>query len=82
MLKTAVLPNIYIFFGNNDTFYFSGFTDSQKEVKNSIYFKIEIFCNITNAFTATFDQFNASLMNKSIHFVGFIVNKSVHLLSP
>ncbi len=36
---------------------------------NSIYFfKIEIFWNIVNVFTVTFDQFNASLMNKSINF--------------
>ncbi len=29
---------------------------------------MEIFCNITNVFTVTFDQFHASLMNESIHF--------------
>ncbi len=38
-----------------------------KHFKEQHLFKIEIFCNITNVFTATFDQFNASLMNKSIH---------------
>jgi len=27
----------------------------------------EIFCNIINVFTVTFDQFNASLPNKSIY---------------
>jgi len=30
--------------------------------------EIEIFCNIINVFTVTFDQFNVSLMNKSINF--------------
>ncbi len=29
-------------------------------------FKIETFCNIINVFTVTFDQFDASLLNKSI----------------
>ncbi len=32
-------------------------------------FFIEIFCNNINVFTDTFDQFNASLQNKSIHFI-------------
>ncbi len=27
-----------------------------------------IFCNILNVFTVTFDQFNASMLNKSINF--------------
>uniref|UniRef100_A0A671QWR2 Protein RIC1 homolog n=1 Tax=Sinocyclocheilus anshuiensis TaxID=1608454 RepID=A0A671QWR2_9TELE len=31
-------------------------------------FEIEIFCNIINDFTVTFDQFNASLLNKTITF--------------
>ncbi len=31
-------------------------------------FKIEIFCNIINVFTVTFDQFDASLLNKTINF--------------
>jgi len=30
-------------------------------------FEIEIFCNILNLFTVTFDQFNTSLL-KNIHF--------------
>ncbi len=30
-------------------------------------FEIEIFCNIINIFTATFDQLNASLLNKIVH---------------
>ncbi len=36
--------------------------------KEQHLFGLEIFCNIINVFTATFDQFNASLLNKSIHF--------------
>ncbi len=31
--------------------------------------EIEIICNIRSVFTVTFDQFNASLLNKSIHFL-------------
>ncbi len=30
--------------------------------------EIEIFCNIINVFIVTFDQFKASLLNKSINF--------------
>ncbi len=30
--------------------------------------KIEILCNITNVFSATFDKLNASLLNKSFNF--------------
>ncbi len=29
-------------------------------------FETEIFCNIINVFTATFDQFNAFLLSKNI----------------
>ncbi len=29
---------------------------------------MEIFCNIINVFILTFDQFNVSLLNKSINF--------------
>jgi len=29
-------------------------------------FEKEIFCNIINAYTVTFDRINASLLNKSI----------------
>ncbi len=32
----------------------------------TIYLKIEIFCNPINVFIVTFDQFNVSLLNKSI----------------
>jgi len=35
------------------------------------FIKIEIFCNIINLFTVTFDKFNAYLMNKSINFSNF-----------
>ncbi len=52
------------FCGNRDTFIvFLIFFHS----KEQHLFEIEIFCNIINAFTVTFDQFNVSLMNKSIH---------------
>ncbi len=35
--------------------------------KEQHLFEIEIFCNIINVFTGTFDQLNASLINKSIN---------------
>jgi len=42
------------------------------KVKKKIYIYIYIlemgiFCNIIDVFTVTFDQFNASLLNKSIN---------------
>ncbi len=30
---------------------------------------MEIFCNIMNDFTVTFDQFNEYMLNKSIHLI-------------
>ncbi len=43
---------------------FSGFFESSKEQH---LFEIEIFCKIINVVTVIFDQFNSSLLNKSIH---------------
>ncbi len=37
--------------------------------KDQYLFEIEIFCNIINVLTVKFDQFNASLLNKSINFL-------------
>uniref|UniRef100_A0A8C2GWY2 LARGE xylosyl- and glucuronyltransferase 2 n=1 Tax=Cyprinus carpio TaxID=7962 RepID=A0A8C2GWY2_CYPCA len=34
--------------------------------------KVKISCNIQNVFTVTSDQFNASLLNKSIHFCSYL----------
>ncbi len=39
-----------------------------RKFKRTALFEIEIFCNIIIDLTVTFDQFNASLINKSIHF--------------
>jgi len=63
-LKTIVLLNIFV--KNGNTFY-SGIFDDYKVQKSSIYFKIEIFCNIINGFTATFEQLSMSLLIKIIH---------------
>ncbi len=41
------------------------------KLKKQHLFKTEIFCNIKNVFTVTFDQFNASLLNNSINFLYF-----------
>ncbi len=41
---------------------------------------MEIFCNIIKVFTVTFDQFNASLLNKCINF--FQNGKQKTLLTP
>ncbi len=36
---------------------------------------MEIFYNILHICTVTFDQFNASLLNKSIHFLSTLIKK-------
>ncbi len=36
------------------------------------WFKIEMFCKIINIFMVTSDQFNKSLLNKTIHFLIFL----------
>ncbi len=38
-----------------------------RKFKNQQWFEIEIFCNNTYVFTVTFDQFNVSLLNKSMN---------------
>ncbi len=50
-----MLKTVHIFV---ETVIHLNFQDSQKE--------IEIFCHIINVFSVTFDQFNVSLMNKSV----------------
>ncbi len=45
----------------------SGFFDEQSSEEQHLS-EIEIFCNIINVFIITFDQFEASLLNKSINF--------------
>ncbi len=37
------------------------------ENKNSIYLKYNCFCSNVKVFAVSFDQFNASLLNKSIN---------------
>ncbi len=46
----------------------SEFLSEYKVQKNIIYFKIIFVSLFMNVFTVTFDQFNASLLNKSIDF--------------
>ncbi len=62
MLKIVVQHNIFVEIG---------FTDEYKVQKN----KKTNLCNIINTFTATVDQFNASLMNKSSNYL-----KTKHIL--
>jgi len=42
-------------------------------------FEIQIFCNILNFFTATFDHFNVSLLNKKVSFKN---NIKINLSDP
>ncbi len=41
--------------------------------------EIEIFCNIINVFIITFDQFKASLLNKSINFYNPPPKKNIYI---
>ncbi len=51
MLKTVVLPDIFV-----------------ETLNKELYLiEIEIFCNSINVFNATFNQFNAYLMNRGIN---------------
>ncbi len=44
------------------------FQDSlmNKKLKRTVFIWNRLFCNIINVFIATFDKFNASLVNKNI----------------
>ncbi len=66
MLKTVVLHNIFV-----ETVIYFIFQDSQMNriSKEPHLFEIEIFGQIINVFTVTFDKFYASLLNKNINFV-------------
>ncbi len=44
-------------------------------------FEIEIFCHIIKAFTVTFAQCNASLLNKSINFLQLLTVVYTHINS-
>ncbi len=55
------------FGGNCDIVLFSGLINELKVQKNSNYLKYKSYNIIINVFIVTFEQFNASLLNKSIH---------------
>ncbi len=63
-MKTVVLHNIFVWYIL--FFRIHRWIESSKEQH---LFEIETFWNIINVFTVTFDQFNVSLMNKSISFL-------------
>ncbi len=65
MLKTVVLLHIFV-----ETVTPLIFQDSLINTisKEQHLFQIEIFCNILNVFTVTFDRFNVYLLNKNINF--------------
>ncbi len=62
MLKTIVLPNIYL-----KTWFICVFLWWKKSIEQHLS-EEEIFDNIINIFTLTLDQFNASLLNQHIKF--------------
>ncbi len=66
MLKNLVMLNIFV-----ETviqyIIFKGYFD--ESLKKQHLFEIDIFCNVINVSTVTFDHFNASLINKSINFI-------------
>ncbi len=67
---------IYADFWNCIFFRILWWIESKK--KKQDLFEIEIFCNIANVFTVTFDNFNASLLNKII----YSKNKTKKLTNP
>ncbi len=46
----------------------SGFFDEYNVQKYYICLKLDLFCDIINVFTVTFDHFNASLANTIINY--------------
>ncbi len=60
-----MLLNIFVE-TNRNTFIFLDFWWIEGS-KEQHLFEIEIFCNIWSAFTVTIDEFNESLLNKSIN---------------
>ncbi len=62
MLKTIVLPNIYL----KTWCIFFNYLMKIKSIEQHL-FEEEIFSNIINIFTVTLDQFNASLLNQNIN---------------
>ncbi len=67
MLKTDVLLNIFV----ENVIFFFFLLDSlmNGKHKRTTFIWNDIFCNIINVFTVTFEQFNASLLNNSINFL-------------
>ncbi len=61
MVKTVVQFHI---FEETTIYLFSQFFDK----KEQRLFPLEMFCNVTNVFTETFDQSNASLPKKRLSF--------------
>ncbi len=64
MLKiVVVLHNIFVLYLDSLT----------RKLKEQHLFEMDIFCNIINVFTVTFDKFIVFLQNKSIHLFLFQV---------
>ncbi len=69
MLKTVVLPNIFM-----ETVIHKTIFRIRRLIESSKYqnlYEIDIFSYIIHVFTLTFDQFNASLLNKIIKSLNF-----------
>ncbi len=66
MMKTVVLVHIFV-----ETVFSIKILWWLKNPKIQHLFEIEIYCNLINVFTDTFNQFNASLLNKSIYLINF-----------
>ncbi len=63
MLKTVVLHNIFV---ETVMHYFFRIHRWIESSKDQHLLETEIFCNFMNAFIIAFEQFNVSLMNKSL----------------
>ncbi len=76
MLKTVVLPNIFVEAGTLFFFRILWWIENSKQH----LFETEVFCNIINVFTVTFDQFIGSLLKRNINLITDpkLLNNSVH----
>jgi len=72
MLKATVLFNIFVEILIQKMDYLMNM-----KFKRTVFIVTNFFCNYLKIYTVTFDQFNASLLNKNINFLQFI-NFSLH----
>ncbi len=74
-LSSKYIIIIIMYYENSWVDFFFRFLWWIKSSEEQHLSEIEIFCNIINVFIIIFDQFKASLLNKSINFYNFFPKK-------